>query len=193
MKQPANILLALGIPKALGFAPPKFHTARPSSLLREKATNGDRDETDRSSLSSAKDWLDAAVQSTEDAGGFDESSFLVGILGDLHIDPRKYDEYQEGHDHWVPIFERSKDAHGNVALVSLGDLGESKNCDHNPANPAELFAGTSLCHEMASEFLGSFGVPYEVIGGTLFMLHPEGGKATILYLTIVVVVNTALF
>lgn len=165
MKQPANILLALGIPKALGFAPPKFHTARPSSLLREKATNGDRDETDRSSLSSAKDWLDAAVQSTEDAGGFDESSFLVGILGDLHIDPRKYDEYQEGHDHWVPIFERSKDAHGNVALVSLGDLGESKNCDHNPANPAELFAGTSLCHEMASEFLGSFGVPYEVIGG----------------------------
>ena len=75
------------------------------------------------------------------------------------------DEYQEGHDHWVPIFERAKEAHGNAALVSLGDLGESKNCEHNEANPSELFAGTSLCHEIASEFLGSFGVPYEVIGG----------------------------
>jgi hypothetical protein len=121
--------------------------------------------TDRSSLASANEWLDAAVQSTLEKGGFDESSFLVGILGDLHIDPRKMDDYVEGRDHWVPIFERAKEAHGNVALVSLGDLGESKNCGHNPANPSELFAGTTLCHEMAAEFLGSFDVPYEVVGG----------------------------
>jgi hypothetical protein len=121
--------------------------------------------TDRSSLASANEWLDAAVQSTLEKGGFDESSFLVGILGDLHIDPRKMDDYVEGRDHWVPIFERAKDAHGNVALVSLGDLGESKNCGHNPANPSELFAGTTQCHEMAAEFLGSFDVPYEVVGG----------------------------
>jgi hypothetical protein len=121
--------------------------------------------TDRSSLASANEWLDAAVQSTLEKGGFDESSFLVGILGDLHIDPRKMDDYVEGRDHWVPIFERAKEAHGNVALVSLGDLGESKNCDHNPANPSELFAGTTQCHEMAAEFLGSFDVPYEVVGG----------------------------
>ena len=47
----------------------------------------------------------------------------------------------------------------------MGDLGESKNCDHNPANPSELFAGTSLCHQMAAEYLSSFDVPYEVIGG----------------------------
>ena len=120
----------------------------------------------RGSLSSADQWLDAAVQSTLDEGGFDDSSFLVGILGDLHMDPRKYEDYEQGRDHWVPIFQRARNAHGNVALVSLGDLGESKYCDHNPANPSELFAGTSQCHAMAAEFLSSFDdVPYEVIGG----------------------------
>ena len=52
-----------------------------------------------------------------------------------------------------------------MALVSLGDLGESKNCDHNPDNPFELYAGTTQCHATAAEYLNSFGVPYEVIGG----------------------------
>ena len=95
----------------------------------------------------------------------DPSVFLVGILGDLHIDPRKMDDYDEGRSHFLPIFEQAKNAHGNVALVSLGDLGESKNCDHNELNPKELFAGTTLCHEMAADYLRTFGVPYEVIGG----------------------------
>jgi len=91
--------------------------------------------------------------------------FFVGVLGDLHIDPRKMEDYETGREQWKPLFEGAKNEHGNVALVSLGDLGESKNCDHNPENPSELFAGTSLCHEIASEYLGSFGVPYEVVGG----------------------------
>ena len=121
--------------------------------------------TDRSELSSATDWLDAAVEATMLKGGFDESSFLVGILGDLHIDPRKMEDYEQGRDHWLPIFDRANKAHGNTALVSLGDLGESKNCGHNPDNPDELFAGTTLCHELASEYLRSFNIPYEVIGG----------------------------
>jgi len=97
----------------------------------------------------------------------DPSSFAVGILGDLHIDPRKMDEYEEGRDQWVKVLDEAKETVGqdHVALVSLGDLGESKNCDHNDLNPSELFAGTSLCHEMAADYLGSFGVPYEVIGG----------------------------
>lgn len=95
----------------------------------------------------------------------DPSAFLVGIVGDLHIDPRKMDDYATGRSHLLPIFEEAKDTHGNVALCSLGDLGESKNCDHNPANPSELYAGTTACHELAAEYLGSFGVPYEVIGG----------------------------
>lgn len=116
------------------------------------------DSADRSQNLDADVWLEKAVQATMDEGGFDESSFLVGILGDLHIDPRKLDEYSEGRNHFLPIFERAKEAHGNVALVSLGDLGESKNCDHNEANPSELFAGTTLCHEMAAEFLRGFNV-----------------------------------
>ena len=95
----------------------------------------------------------------------DPSAFRVGILGDLRIDPRKLDDYEKGREHFLPILEEGVKKHGNVAIVSLGDLGESKYCDHNDVNPSELFAGTTLCHEMAAEYLSSFGVPYEVIGG----------------------------
>ena len=97
----------------------------------------------------------------------DPSSFVVGILGDLHIDPRKMEDYEVGRQHLLQVFQKAKETVGEdrVALVSLGDLGESKNCDHNDLNPTELFAGTTLCHEIAAEYLGSFGVPYEVIGG----------------------------
>lgn len=68
-----------------------------------------------------------------------------------------------GRSHFLPIFEEGKAKHGNVALVSLGDLGESKSV--RPEETSELFAGTTECHEMAAEFLGSFGVPYDVVGG----------------------------
>lgn len=97
----------------------------------------------------------------------DPYSFIVPILGDLHIDPRKMEDYEIGRKQILSIIKDSKAKVGdnNVAVVSLGDLGESKNCDHNPDNPFELFAGTTKCHEMAADFLGSFGVPYEVIGG----------------------------
>ena len=92
--------------------------------------------------------------------------FCVGVLGDLHIDPRKMEDYEAGRAQWMPILDEANEAHGNVAICSLGDLGESKNCDHNPTNDSELFAGTTVCHEIAAEFLGSFGdAPYEVIGG----------------------------
>lgn len=97
----------------------------------------------------------------------DDHSFLVGILGDLHIDPRKLDDYTIGREHFLSIFDSAKSTLGDdrVALVSLGDLGESKNCDQNPDNPFELYAGTTQCHATAAEYLNSFGVPYEVIGG----------------------------
>jgi Calcineurin-like phosphoesterase len=97
--------------------------------------------------------------------GLDNSAFTVAVLGDLHIDPRKMEDYVIGREQFLPIFEEAKQQHGNVAMVSLGDLGESKYCDHNPSNPSELFAGTTICHEMAAEFLNSFDVPYEVVGG----------------------------
>ena len=89
--------------------------------------------------------------------------FLVGVVGDLHMDPRKMDDYEIGRSHWDPIFHEAKQMHGNAALVSLGDLGESKSV--RPSETSELFAGTTACHELAAGYLGSFGVPYEVIGG----------------------------
>ena len=91
------------------------------------------------------------------------SRFMVGVLGDLHLDPRKMEDYQTGREQFVPIFKEGLEEHGNVALVSLGDLGESKSV--RPEETAELFSGTTECHRMAAEYLGSFGVPYEVIGG----------------------------
>uniref|UniRef100_A0A7S2HR38 Calcineurin-like phosphoesterase domain-containing protein n=1 Tax=Helicotheca tamesis TaxID=374047 RepID=A0A7S2HR38_9STRA len=89
--------------------------------------------------------------------------YMVGVLGDLHMDPRKMEDYEIGRNQWLPIFNEAKEKHGNVALVSLGDLGESKSV--RPEETTELFAGTTECHKLASDFLGSFGVPYEVIGG----------------------------
>jgi len=89
--------------------------------------------------------------------------FCVGVLGDLHMDPRKMEDYEAGLVHWTSIFEEAKEAHGNVALCSLGDLGESKSV--RPEETSELFAGTTECHMMAAEYLRSFGVPYEVVGG----------------------------
>jgi len=89
--------------------------------------------------------------------------FTLGVVGDLHIDPRKMEDYEAGREHWKKIFDESKESHGNVALMSLGDLGESKSI--RPEETSELFAGTTECHRMAAKYLGSFGVPYEVIGG----------------------------
>jgi len=93
----------------------------------------------------------------------DSDEFTIGILGDLHMDPRKMEDYGVGREHWLKVFEEPKSTHGNVAMVSLGDLGESKSVRPDETN--ELFAGTTECHELAAEFLGSFGVPYEVVGG----------------------------
>ena len=92
-----------------------------------------------------------------------DDEFTVAVLGDLHLDPRKMEDYQTGREQLVPIFKEGLEEHGNVALVSLGDLGESKSV--RPEETAELFSGTTECHRMAAEYLGSFGVPYEVIGG----------------------------
>eukprot|EP00527_Entomoneis_sp_CCMP2396_P005439 CAMPEP_0198140906 /NCGR_PEP_ID=MMETSP1443-20131203/3994_1 /TAXON_ID=186043 /ORGANISM="Entomoneis sp., Strain CCMP2396" /LENGTH=577 /DNA_ID=CAMNT_0043803483 /DNA_START=72 /DNA_END=1805 /DNA_ORIENTATION=- len=99
-------------------------------------------------------------------GEADSSTFTVGVIGDLHMDPRKMEDYAIGREHWLSIFGAAKAEHSpeNLALVSLGDLGESKSV--RPAETKELFAGTTGCHELASEFLGSFdGVPYELVGG----------------------------
>jgi len=73
------------------------------------------------------------------------------------------EDYYTGRSHIIPILEDAQSRGVNAALVSLGDLGESKSV--RPDETDELFAGTTECHELAAEFLGSFGVPYEVIWG----------------------------
>jgi len=99
-----------------------------------------------------------------------EDEFTVCILGDLHLDPRKMDDYQSGRAHFKPILDDAMSRGVPATLVSLGDLGESKSVD--PETTDELFAGTTQCHELAHEFLQSFGAQqnehgagYEVIGG----------------------------
>ncbi|CAJ1959944.1 unnamed protein product [Cylindrotheca closterium] len=91
--------------------------------------------------------------------------FCVGILGDLHIDPRVMEDYETGREQWTNILTEAKQNVGddNVSLVSLGDLGESKSV--RPDETSELFAGTTECHELAADFLSGFGVPYDVVGG----------------------------
>lgn len=85
--------------------------------------------------------------------------FSVGILGDLHMDPRHMEDYGTARQHWLPLEVD--------ALVSLGDLGESKAVD----SEEELFSGTTRCHELAADYLRSFGVPYELVGGNHGMYH----------------------
>jgi hypothetical protein len=105
-----------------------------------------------------------AISSTALKADLTSDKFAVGVLGDLHIDPRKMEDYYTGRDQWMKVLEgESAEKGGNIAVVSLGDLGESKSV--RPEETNELFAGTTECHEMAAEFLGSFGVPYEVVGG----------------------------
>lgn len=138
------------------------------SFPRRPATRASLSDRRRTSSPSAPSAASSPLYSAagcDQADPDDPSSFLFGILGDLHIDPRKMSDYITGREDWLPILHGAAASHGNVALVSLGDLGESKNCDHNPLLPTELFAGTTPCHEAAAEYLGSFGVPYEVIGG----------------------------
>lgn len=121
----------------------------------------------------------AAPSSGAGAGAMSDE-FVVGILGDLHIDPRKMEDYGVGRSHFLPIFEEAKSKHGNVALVSLGDLGESKSV--RPEETSELFAGTSECHTMAAEFLGSFGVPYDVVGGNHDLEGLDEVSADLIYI-----------
>jgi len=82
-----------------------------------------------------------------------EHNFRLGILGDLHVDPRDLDHTFLGRDHMKkndPDF-----------IVSLGDLGESKDCTESE----QLYAGTTACFELVREYFDGFGVPFNVVGG----------------------------
>ena len=79
-------------------------------------------------------------------------------MGDLHLDPRFMDDHIEGREHFKKIF--ANEMHKNLAVVSLGDLGESKSV--SPETTSELFAGTTACFELSRDYLTGFGAPFEV-------------------------------
>lgn len=90
-------------------------------------------------------------------------TFTIAILGDLHLDPRYMDDHIEGRKHFMPIVTKKDGSIKNrCAVVSLGDLGESKSVK---PDSKELFAGTTECFELARSFLDGFKVPFEVVGG----------------------------
>jgi len=160
MRSSVAVLLAAssGSVSALRFgaARPSARGVAPRSRGPMLCAAGDEQGTDY-----YKDKLCDVVEEECELPGDDE--FTVAILGDLHFDPRKMEDYYTGREHFLPILEDAQGRGVATALVSLGDLGESKSV--RPDETDELFAGTTECHELAAGFLSSFGVPYEVIGG----------------------------
>ena len=70
----------------------------------------------------------AQCSSTEDECLPDDASptlYTLGIVGDLHLDPRTMDDHYEGRGHIKAALD---EADHNQFIVSLGDLGESKDC-----------------------------------------------------------------
>merc|ERR1719487_2182893 len=83
--------------------------------------------------------------------------YTLAILGDLHLDPRDLDHSFEGRAHMKKILDESP----NPFVVSLGDLGESKDCTQTQ----QLFSGTSDCFKLSRQFFDGFGHPFDVVGG----------------------------
>ena len=52
-------------------------------------------------------------------------------------------------------------AHNPDFVVSLGDLGESKDCTESK----QLYAGTTPCFKLVRDYFDGFGVPFDVVGG----------------------------
>jgi len=155
--QMANMMRSTTAPLARNGASCSIARSAVAVMAEDDSLKGDM-----SGVSYYEDKLCASVE--EEACELpDDDEFTVAILGDLHLDPRKMEDYYTGRDHFLPILEDAKSRGVATALVSLGDLGESKSVD--PDNTQELFAGTTACHELAADFLSSFSVPYEVIGG----------------------------
>ncbi|KAH8071376.1 hypothetical protein JL721_4351 [Aureococcus anophagefferens] len=164
IRTPGKMLVALALAApARAFYAPRARTA--AAPLRERASWSweQVDEKDDEILQSKTYYADELCEEEEECQLADSDQFCVAVLGDLHMDPRKMEDYETGRSHVVPILEDASDRGVQTALVSLGDLGESKSV--RPEETAELFAGTTACHELAADFLGSFGADYEVIGG----------------------------
>ncbi|KAK7249931.1 hypothetical protein SO694_00005470 [Aureococcus anophagefferens] len=82
-----------------------------------------------------------------------ENPYTIAIFGDLHVDPRDTEHLMEGREHMK--------ATNPDFLVSLGDLGESKDCTETK----QLYAGTTECFKLVRDYFDGFGVPFDVVGG----------------------------
>lgn len=87
----------------------------------------------------------------------DPTAYTIGILGDLHVDPRDLEHTMVGREH---MKAHLKDA-PNKFVVSLGDLGESKDCTETK----QLYAGTTECFNVVKEYLDGFETPFDIVGG----------------------------
>ena len=87
----------------------------------------------------------------------DPYKFSVCILGDLHLDPRKMQDHENGRDDITKLLQNEK----NVHVISLGDLGVVKSLQEG----GPLFSGTSECFKLAKSYLDSYGLPYDVVAG----------------------------
>eukprot|EP00613_Pedinella_sp_CCMP2098_P046933 CAMPEP_0171829918 /NCGR_PEP_ID=MMETSP0992-20121227/7956_1 /TAXON_ID=483369 /ORGANISM="non described non described, Strain CCMP2098" /LENGTH=670 /DNA_ID=CAMNT_0012445207 /DNA_START=26 /DNA_END=2038 /DNA_ORIENTATION=- len=164
----------LRFPRSSPLVKPLRRSRRTSVTGRQASADGVA-EDDRASMAKSEIFQPAAyyestlcVEDEEDEEDEicelpGDDDFVVAILGDLHMDPRKMEDYHVGRSHIRPILDDSSQRGVGTVVVSLGDLGESKSV--RPDETDELFAGTTGCHELAADFLGSFGVPYEVVGG----------------------------
>ena len=74
------------------------------------------------------------------------------------LDPRDLDHSFEGREHFKEIFSKTETS---KFVVSLGDLGESKDC----TGSGSLFAGTTECFKLARSYLDGYGEPFDVVGG----------------------------
>jgi len=87
------------------------------------------------------------------ACGGSKTSFTVGVVGDLHLDPRDTADSLTARQHLKSL----------DFLVSLGDLGESKVCDDDSQ---QLFSGTSQCFAFAKDYLQGFDASaFDVVAG----------------------------
>ena len=89
-----------------------------------------------------------------------KADYTVAVLGDLHLDLRNMDDYEVGREHVKALLEEERENGAITALVSLGDLGESKSV--RPEETQELFAGVYALHispNSATPSFPSFGAP----------------------------------
>ena len=110
------VALALAAPARAFYAPRARAAAAP---LRERASWSweQVDDKDDEILQSKTYYADELCEEEEECQLADSDQFCVAVLGDLHMDPRKMEDYATGRSHVVPILEDASDRGVQTALV----------------------------------------------------------------------------